>query len=313
MSKSESHLPGEPSRVAPPSPEALKALSDPTREEIFQFVQLEPRTVRDLAGAFTVSRPTLLRHLSVLEQANLVEKHSEGRVAYYRVNTEVVVDMAYAKLRRTYGFKGDSGRSEIHSTLLEGAILDLTPDELIDTAADIASRHPDLRGRGQELRSLLAWESSKTSITHALAGGPRRLLTDEELEEELQVHIASQAVASIWQEKVLEPRQAAVALGAKETNREKVSSLRRRSRLLGLPREASYLYPAFQFDFPKRRIHPEVRSVNEVLRSSEDPWGVASWWISDNDRLAARPVDLLGSSRSEEVVEAARAVTGSIG
>lgn len=189
----------------------------------------------------------------------------------------------------------------------------LTPDELIDAAASIASFHPGLQGREPELRSLLAWESSRSGVVQELAGGPRRLLTAEEVEEELQVRIASEAVASIWQEEVLAPRQVAVALGAKETNREKVSSLRRRSLLLGLPREASYLYPAFQLDYGKRRVHPEVQKVNELLHAADDPWGVASWWVSRNDRLSARPMELVGSPRGDEVVEVVRAMLGPAG
>lgn len=189
----------------------------------------------------------------------------------------------------------------------------VSPDWLIDTAALFAARHPSLRGRASDLRSLLAWEAAKGKIAIELAGGPRRVVTAAEIGEERQVRIAAEAIADVWQEKVLESRQVALALGVKETNREKVSSLRRRSWLLGVPRDQGYLYPAFQLDLVRRDLYPEVRQVNEILGAADDPWGVASWWLSTNDRLGARPADLVGTDRSEEVVQAARAMTAPVG
>lgn len=184
---------------------------------------------------------------------------------------------------------------------------------LIDAGARIAARHPDLQGKASYLRSLLTWEASKSRMVHELAGGPRSVVTAAELEEELRVRIASEAIADIWQERVLEPGEVALALGAKKSNREKVSALRKRSWLLGLPRGHAYLYPAFQIDVSRREVYPEVREINEVLDAVEDPWGVASWWISTNDRLGGRPADLVGSPRAEDLVEAAKAVTAPIG
>jgi hypothetical protein len=187
------------------------------------------------------------------------------------------------------------------------------PGDWLDAGARIAARHPDLEGRASELRSLLAWEASKSRVAHELAGGPRRVVTAAELQTELQVRIASEAIADVWQEEVLEPGQVAVALGAKKSNREKVSSLRKRSWLLGMPRDRGYLYPAFQIDVGRRQIYPEVREVNETLGAEGDPWGVASWWLATNDRLGARPADLVGSARAEELIQAAKAVTAPIG
>lgn len=189
----------------------------------------------------------------------------------------------------------------------------ISVDWLIDAGAQIAARHPDLEGRASDLRSLLAWEAVKNRMAHELAGAPRRLVTASQLQEELQVRIAGEAIASIWQEKVLEPGQVALALGAKESNREKVSALRKRSWLLGVPRDRGYLYPAFQIDVGRREVYPEVRQVNETLGAAEDPWGVASWWLSTNDRVGARPADLVGSPRAEELIHAAKAVTALVG
>lgn len=186
-------------------------------------------------------------------------------------------------------------------------------ERLLDTGARIAARHPDLRGRMSELRALLDWEAIKGRMAHELAGGPRRTVTAAEVRGARQVQIAGEAIAAIWREEVLEPREVALALGSKASNREKVSVLRRRSWLLGLPRDRGFLYPAFQIDAARRELRPEVREVNERLDAAGDPWGVASWWVSENARLGTRPVELVGSARAEELVQAARAVTAPSG
>lgn len=96
---------------------------------------------------------------------------------------------------------------------------------------------------------------------------------------------------------MLEPRDAALALGGRRENRERVRRYREPSWLLGPPSGRGYLYPAFQFDASRRDVVPEVRAVNEELDAAGDPWGVASWWISRNDRIDARPRDLVGTDR----------------
>jgi hypothetical protein len=186
-------------------------------------------------------------------------------------------------------------------------------DRLLDLSAELAAHHPDLGGKADEIRSLLSWEAARHRLAHELAGGPRRVRTAADLQEELPTRLAGEAIATIWQQDVLEPREVARALGAKPTNREKVSSLRKRSHLLGVPRDRGYLYPAFQIDIGRREIYPEVREVNELLGAEQDPWGVASWWVSQNDWLAARPVDLVGTDRSKALIEAARAVVAPVG
>ena len=112
---------------------------------------------------------------------------------------------------------------------------------------------------------------------------------------------------------MFESRDAAVALGAKPTNREKVRQYRERSWLLGLPSGRGFVFPAFQFDPERRDAFPEVRAVNERLSAASDPWGVASWWISRHARLGARPVDLVGTGRADDLVTVAEVVVEPVG
>lgn len=118
---------------------------------------------------------------------------------------------------------------------------------------------------------------------------------------------------AIWDEPMLGPRDAALALRAKGENRERVRRYRERSWLLGLLSGRGYRYPGFQFDADRRDVAPEVRTVNEELDAAGDPWGVASWWVSCNDRLGERPRDLVGTARAGELGEAAGALTLPLG
>jgi DNA-binding transcriptional ArsR family regulator len=51
---------------------ALDALGNPERRRILVLLAAAPRSVGELASAFTISRPAVSRHLKVLETAQLV-------------------------------------------------------------------------------------------------------------------------------------------------------------------------------------------------------------------------------------------------
>jgi DNA-binding transcriptional ArsR family regulator len=56
------------------------ALSDPTRRMILNRLAKGPAPVSELAGPTGRKLPTVLRHLSVLEEAGLVTTQKDGRV-----------------------------------------------------------------------------------------------------------------------------------------------------------------------------------------------------------------------------------------
>ncbi|MFN3577645.1 MAG: ArsR/SmtB family transcription factor [Tabrizicola sp.] len=56
------------------------ALSDPTRRMMLNRLARGPATVTELAGPSGFKLPTILRHLSVLEEAGLVATQKDGRV-----------------------------------------------------------------------------------------------------------------------------------------------------------------------------------------------------------------------------------------
>ena len=185
--------------------------------------------------------------------------------------------------------------------------------KLLDAAASLAARHHALEGDESQLRGWLALLALQSDLAMQLGGEPRRVLDEVGQTVMAQARLRGEAIQTIWEEPMLEPRDAAVALGAKKTNREKVRQYRGRSWLLGLPSGRGYLYPAFQFDPQRRNVFGEVRAVNERLEAERDPWGVASWWISTNGRLGGRPVEFVGTDRSDDLVAVAGTVTELVG
>jgi len=56
------------------------ALADPTRRSILTRLAERPARVTDLAGPTGLRLPTVMRHLSVLEEAGLIATSKDGRI-----------------------------------------------------------------------------------------------------------------------------------------------------------------------------------------------------------------------------------------
>lgn len=65
--------------------DALAALADPTRRQIFELVAEQPSPVGQLAERLPVSRPAVSQHLKVLRLAGLVNAQQVGTHHVYRV------------------------------------------------------------------------------------------------------------------------------------------------------------------------------------------------------------------------------------
>jgi len=62
-----------------------QALADPIRRDILRMVRDHALTAGALAGAFSVSRPAVSRHLRVLREAGLVCDQPRGRERVYSI------------------------------------------------------------------------------------------------------------------------------------------------------------------------------------------------------------------------------------
>lgn len=66
--------------------QALDALGDPTRRQVFELLRSGPRSVGELAARLPVSRPAVSQHLRVLKDARLVVDERAGTRRLYRVD-----------------------------------------------------------------------------------------------------------------------------------------------------------------------------------------------------------------------------------
>ena len=70
--------------------EMFKALSDPTRLEIFRLIAAQPAPLCacDVVDRFHLRQPTISHHLAVLRDAGLIDTQRRGVWAYYSVRAE---------------------------------------------------------------------------------------------------------------------------------------------------------------------------------------------------------------------------------
>ena len=58
---------------------AFRALSDPTRRSILMLLRSQDMSIRDVAAHFDVTRGAIQKHLSILEEGELISVRSVGR------------------------------------------------------------------------------------------------------------------------------------------------------------------------------------------------------------------------------------------
>jgi DNA-binding transcriptional ArsR family regulator len=64
----------------------FKAIADPTRRAVLDYLLEAPHGVNELAGKFDVSRPAISKHLRILLEARLVQARWEGRERIYAID-----------------------------------------------------------------------------------------------------------------------------------------------------------------------------------------------------------------------------------
>ena len=72
---------------------ALAALADPTRRQVFERLRGGPLSVKALACGVPVSRPAVSQHLRVLKEAGLVAERKEGVRRLYSVRREGLIEL----------------------------------------------------------------------------------------------------------------------------------------------------------------------------------------------------------------------------
>jgi DNA-binding transcriptional ArsR family regulator len=71
----------------------LSALADPTRRAMLERLARGPATVSELAAPAGISLPGTLKHVRILEEANLVTSEKNGRTRECRLGPEQLEDV----------------------------------------------------------------------------------------------------------------------------------------------------------------------------------------------------------------------------
>ena len=66
----------------------FRALADPTRRQILQDLQAGEITAGDIASRFTISAPSVSRHLGVLKVAGLITERRDANRIFYELVEE---------------------------------------------------------------------------------------------------------------------------------------------------------------------------------------------------------------------------------
>ncbi len=69
---------------------AFRALADPTRRQILQELKRGELSAGAITACFTISGPSISRHLSILKNADLISERREGNRILYRLEPEQI-------------------------------------------------------------------------------------------------------------------------------------------------------------------------------------------------------------------------------
>jgi DNA-binding transcriptional ArsR family regulator len=87
--------------------DTFKALSDPTRRQIIQLLKERDLSAGEIANHFSISKPSISHHLSILKNARLIQDERQGQSIVYSLNTTVIQE-ALGWFLNMIGSKGDS-------------------------------------------------------------------------------------------------------------------------------------------------------------------------------------------------------------
>jgi DNA-binding transcriptional ArsR family regulator len=73
---------------------AFKALADPTRRDILESLMEAPASISDLARRSNISLPGIMKHVRVLEDAQLVRSEKRGRTRECSLGPRQLEDVA---------------------------------------------------------------------------------------------------------------------------------------------------------------------------------------------------------------------------
>ena len=66
----------------------FQAIADPTRRAILVLLSTQTMTAGAIAAEFDVARPTISRHMQILNECELVESNQQGREIFYEIKID---------------------------------------------------------------------------------------------------------------------------------------------------------------------------------------------------------------------------------
>ncbi|NJB70147.1 DNA-binding transcriptional ArsR family regulator [Saonia flava] len=78
-----------------------QAIADPTRRSILALLASQTMTAGAIANNFDASRPTISKHIQILNECELIESNKKGREIYYQIKIEKIneIDIWVNQLR----------------------------------------------------------------------------------------------------------------------------------------------------------------------------------------------------------------------
>ncbi len=68
----------------------FKALSDPTRLQILKILEAGDRSVTEIVDYFSLSQPTISRHLSALKSSGLIKAKKQDQQKIYSLDNDAL-------------------------------------------------------------------------------------------------------------------------------------------------------------------------------------------------------------------------------
>jgi DNA-binding transcriptional ArsR family regulator len=65
-----------------------QAIADPTRRAILVLLTTQTMTAGDIASQFDTARPTISKHIQILNECELIESNQQGREIYYQIKID---------------------------------------------------------------------------------------------------------------------------------------------------------------------------------------------------------------------------------
>jgi len=68
--------------------DSFQAIADPTRRAILVLLASQTMTAGAIASNFDVARPTISKHMQILNECELIESNQQGREIFYRIKVD---------------------------------------------------------------------------------------------------------------------------------------------------------------------------------------------------------------------------------